>query len=324
MRLLIAISFIIGIKVTSVIAGEESQVAREIAEAKLQLRNYQEEAGEETLWRIFLDGEKLGATKLQIAEAGFLLTQFGLTTSNSEYNYLKSWAADAGYLPAMTSLGRDIIYKYENAEDFSDRYKILTEYPEPFSKDDGFFLIIDSAYLGDPDALRHVAGWYKKGKEGFLKNPYEAEEYINKSIEIEIDIGRTKDFHRLIDAARLIRNRDKDIKFSQPLIDEAIDIGSRQPGGIDAHAARKLVRYYATLGENRSELQTDHEYYWRIYLISRLPKALQDNELLSLGDFFSGRFNFLTGEYKEVQSAVVAHAIYNVLNFKRLKLNLHR
>ena len=211
-------------------AESASQARQSLEEARLLIRNYQHESGHQILWRVFLKGETLGATQLEIAEAADMLVSFGGTKDDKEYLYLRTWAAEAGYPPAMAALATSILRDYATAKTSKELLKELLEYPKVFTEKDAFAFLQRAAEEGNPDALRTLAAFHKKGKSGYLADPYRAEELYAEALRRRIEIGRAGDHHELIAAARRISQQDKSLKSYEAIIKEAIETARAAKG----------------------------------------------------------------------------------------------
>lgn len=310
---------------TSAAHAEHASQARQLLEeARLLIRNYQHESGHQILWRVFLKGETLGAKQSEIAEAANMLVSFGGTEDDKEYLYLRTWAAEQGYPPAMTALATGILRDYATAKTSEELLKHLLEYPKVFTEKDALAFLQGAAEEGNPDALRALAAFHKKGKNGYLADPYRAEELYAEALRRSIEIGRAGDHHELIAAAGRISQQEKSLKNSEAFIKEAIEMGMKQPGGMDASAASKIASYYAPYFLKEDAAASAQEYRWLLYTAYRVPPRLQNHYLSQLGDYFAGHTGFIRLDGDTPVDIVAAHAIFNVLGSRSEAASLAR
>lgn len=305
-------------------AESASQTRSLLEEARLLIRNYQHESGHQILWRIFLKGETLEATQLEIAEAADMLVSFGGTKDDKEYLYLRTWAAEAGYPPAMAALANSILRDYASAKTSEELLKELLEYPKVFTEEDALAFLRNAAEEGEPDALRALAAFHKKGKHGYLADPYRAEELFAEALRRRIEIGRAGDHHELIAVARQISQQDKTLKSSEAIIREAIEMGTKQPGGMDTSAASKIASYYSPYFLKEDATASAQEYRWLLYAAYRVPPRLQNHYLSQLGDYFAGHTGFIRSDDDVPVNIVAAHALFNVVGSRSEAASLAR
>jgi len=196
----------------------------------------------------------MDASQVEIAEAAYMLAANWGAKDDEEYLYLMTWTSDAEYPPAMFSLAYSIWVDYERAKSDADLLKELLEYPRIFQREDIVTLIRAAAEKGEPDALLWLSAQYREGKSGFLKDPYHADELEIRALMHRIDLGRKGDHHELIDSARWIKSHDSSVESAEDLIMEVIEVGSKQPGGLDIDAAIRLANYYGTSNGNNDVL----------------------------------------------------------------------
>lgn len=299
---------------TSAAHAEQASQARQLLEeARLLIRNYQHESGHQILWRVFLKGERFGAKQAEIAEAANMLVSFGGTKDDKEYLYLRTWAAERGYPPAMAALATSILRDYATAKTSEELLKELLEYPKVFTEKDALAFLQRAAEQGNPDALGALAAFHKKGKNGYLADPYRAEELYTEALRRRIEIGMAGDHHELIAVARQISQQEKSLKNSEAIIKEAIEMGMKQPGGMDVSGASKIATYYGAYFLKEGAAASAQEYHWLFYAAYRAPPRLQNHYLSQLGDYFAGHTGFIRLDGDTPLDLVAAHALFNVV-----------
>lgn len=143
------------------------------------------------------------------------------------------------------------------------------------------------------------------------------------AINRRIEIGRAGDHHELIAAAKAISQQDKTLKNSEAIIEDAIEMAAKQPGGMDLSAAEKLVSYYAQYFLKEDAAASAQEYRWLLYGAYRVPPRRQNGYLSKLSDYFAGDYfsvrNLIEKDDELLVNVVAAHALFNVVG-SRMKI----